>query len=443
MGPFRAGRAAATAAPSPRRALAVAAAVAAAVVGAAAVATTAAAQACANRVARCNGRVDYFRNKVKPIAHATTLTGLRYTNTYVDVTVQAVEGQPPIRYRLVRCGCNAPAAGRVRLFVPPVRVYVGDTSTLSQVVLEIGALDRVAVIGSVFNTYSPEVRRRVAAGRIASLIPSSTVFTPPYAQLLNGSLTRVTGSSAPLLALIPSRAVAAFTKAVGNRIPYVTSGELDELTPLGRAEYVKFFGIVMDRSGRADDAYDAIVRRYNNAKRLAAGARGRPSTLVGFPFGGVWTQPGEKEYSARFLADANADHRYQADGKTLPTRLSGAQIVRQFGSAEVWVNAGLYPGSRSLTLDKLLADDPKLTADVFSKLRSVRCGQVWSNQRRVSADGLANDYFEEGAVRPDKILEDLVRLYHPSVRVPGNFHFYYWLGKPSRLTCPTGFGFGR
>lgn len=109
----------------------------------------------------------------------------------------------------------------------------------------------------------------------------------------------------------------------------------------------------------------------------------------------------------------------------------------------MWVNTGLYPGSRALTLDKLLPDDPKLTADVFSKLRCVWCGQLWSNQRRVWANGLANNYFEEGAVRPDKILEDLVRLYHPSVWVPGNFHFYYGLGKPSRLTCPTGFGFGR
>ncbi|GAB0498297.1 hypothetical protein MMPV_009638 [Pyropia vietnamensis] len=426
-----------------RRALAMAAAVTLVVVVAAAAANGAAAQACARRVARCNPRVDYFRNKVKPIAHATTLSGLRYTNTYVDVTVQAEEGKAPIRYRFVRCGCRAPAAGRVRIYVPPAKVYVGDTSTLSQVVLEIGSLDRVAVIGSVFYTYSPTVRRRVAAGRIASLTPSSTIFTPPYAQLLNASLTKVRGSSTPLLALIPSRAVKTFKEAVGNRIPYVTSGELDEVTPLGRAEYVKFFGIVMDRSGQADDAYDAIVRRYNNAKRLAARARARPSTLVGFPFGGVWTQPGEKEYSARFLADANADHRYQRDGKTLPTSLTGAQIVRDFGSAEVWVNAGLYPSSPSLTLDQLLADDPKLTANVFSKLRSVQCGRVWSNQRRVSADGLANDYFEEGAVRPDKILEDLVRLFHPSVRVPGDFHFYYWLGRPSRLRCPTASLFGR
>lgn len=442
MGSSCAGRVAvASARSSLRRALAVAAAVALLLVATAAAPAGAAAQACGRRVRRCNPKVDYFRNKVKPIAHATTITGLRYRNTYVDVTIQAVEGKPPIRYRFVRCGCSAPAAGRVRLFVPPARVYVGDTSTLSQVVLEIGSLSRVAVIGSVFNTYSPEVRRRVARGRIASLIPSSTVFSPPYTQLLNSSVTRVRSSS--LLALIPTRAVGAFTKAVGKRIPYVTSGELDELTPLGRAEYVKFFGIVMDRSGQADDAYDAIVRGYNNAKRLAAGARARPSTLVGFPFGGVWTQPGEREYSARFLADANADHRYQADGKTLPTRLSGAQIVRQFGSAEVWINAGLYPGSPSLTLDQLLADDPKLTKNVFSKLRSVRCGQVWSNQRRVSADGLANDYFEEGAVRPDKILEDLVRLYHPSVKVPGNFHFYYWLGKPSGLECPTASLFGR
>jgi len=404
--------------------------------------TGAAAQACANRVRNCDPSRNYFTNRVKPIAHATTIRGLRYTNTYVDVTIAALEGKPPIRYRFVRCGCRAPSSGRVVISIPPAAVYVGDTSTLSQVALEIRALNTVAVIGNVFSTYSPEVRRRVAAGRIRSLIPSAAEFSPKYARLLDASVTGVSGSRAPLLALIPSRAIKPFRAAVGNRLRFVTSGELDEVTPLGRAEYVKFFGIVLDRSGTADRAYDTIVRRYGAAKRLAAGARRRPSVLTGFPFGGKWNQPGEKEYAARFLADANADHRYQSNGKVLATTLSGAQIVRQFGSAEVWVNAGLYPGSSSLTLDELLADDPKLSNAVFKKLRSVQCGRVWSNQRQVSPDGLANNYFEEGAVRPDKILSDLVRLFHPNVRVPGTFNYYYWLGRPSGLKCPTSNLFG-
>lgn len=54
----------------------------------------------------------------------------------------------------------------------------------------------------------------------------------------------------------------------------------------------------------------------------------------------------------------------------------------------------------------------------------------------VSPDGRANNYFEEGAVRPDKVLADLVRLAHPTAAIPGSFNFYYSAGRASNLTCP-------
>lgn len=421
-----------------RRPTAALAVVATAVVVAAAAARLAAAQECLSPVATCDGSVDLFPTKIDPIRHSTTLTNLAYTPVYADIDVTVDEGEPPLRYRFVRCGCVgvAPAGGRTVVAVPPARLYVGDTSTLSQLATEVSALDRVAVIGNVFVTYSPTVRRRVEAGLTRSLVTDPSVFSADYTQLLNNTVTGGGDGRGPLLALVPSRDRGRFVNETGNAVPFVSVGELLELTPLGRAEYVQFLALLTDRPTQGNTAFAFIRSSYEASMAAAAAAVRRPSVLVGFPFGDSWTQPAERSYAAALMADANLDHRYQSDNATVATSLDLPATVADFGSADLWINAGLFPGSPDLTLDELLAANATQTELAFSRLEAVRCGQVWINQREVSPDGTANNYFEEGAVRPDKVLADLVRLAHPTAAIPGSFNFYYSAGRASNLTCP-------
>ena len=48
---------------------------------------------------------------------------------------------------------------------------------------------------------------------------------------------------------------------------------------------------------------------------------------------------------------------------------------------------------------------------------------LYNNNRRTNAQG-SNDYWESGAVRPDIVLSDLLKILHPEL-VPGWQLYYY------------------
>ncbi len=57
------------------------------------------------------------------------------------------------------------------------------------------------------------------------------------------------------------------------------------------------------------------------------------------------------------------------------------------------------------------------------RLKAVREKRVYNNNRRVNNEG-GNDYWESGVLRPDRILEDLVSIFHPNI-LKGHTLFYY------------------
>mgnify|MGYP000759715201 CR=1 FL=1 len=80
--------------------------------------------------------------------------------------------------------------------------------------------------------------------------------------------------------------------------------------------------------------------------------------------------------------------------------------------ADVWLNVGNIP-----TLGELRTRYPK-----FADVRCVRQGAVYNCDRRITPAG-GNDYWESGVVRPDLVLRDLIRIFHPEL-VSEDFYYY-------------------
>jgi iron complex transport system substrate-binding protein len=59
----------------------------------------------------------------------------------------------------------------------------------------------------------------------------------------------------------------------------------------------------------------------------------------------------------------------------------------------------------------------------FADFHSWKTGAVYNYNRRVNDIG-SNDYWESGAVNPQLILADLIRILHPGV-LPQDSLFYY------------------
>ena len=89
-----------------------------------------------------------------------------------------------------------------------------------------------------------------------------------------------------------------------------------------------------------------------------------------------------------------------------------AQIQRA-ADADIWINGG---GWRSRA--HMLQDEPRYVA-----FKAYRNGQVWVYEKRQQSSGL-NDYWTRSVSRPDLVLADLVKIFHPSLLEPHLLEWY-------------------
>lgn len=400
--------------------------------------------ACHDRVSNCDAAVDYFPDK--PIFQdALTITKLDFMNTHVDIeiaTPNTDSEQTLSKFRLIRCGCEHIASSKpphpttTLVSVPPTGVYADDTIILTILFTELDAADFVKAAGAIAaNAYTPQIRQ-AAANNSFALIPGF-----PASLKVAGISAVADTVDVAILSQFSAPAYREALQSGATSVPFLLVAESAEETPLGRAEWIKFLGLVVGRVPKANKAYDAIKARYNALKENAFSSaparlrRHRPSVFFNLPsnFSGTWTYPviGGAQYMARFVSDANADYRFANDSSKTTALFTDAQVLQYFASASHWINVGFYPAKSDTTLDSLFASPnfPEQQKETWKQLAAVKCRNVWSNSKRIPEGGLGNDYFEQAVVRPDMLLDDLIAIFHPDLsdRNANNLTFYYSL----------------
>jgi iron complex transport system substrate-binding protein len=77
------------------------------------------------------------------------------------------------------------------------------------------------------------------------------------------------------------------------------------------------------------------------------------------------------------------------------------EALRLAMRADFWLNLG-----QIASIEELCAVAPH-----FTKVGAVRAGRVYNNTKRTN-ESRGSDFWESGAIRPDVILEDLVKILH-------------------------------
>jgi iron complex transport system substrate-binding protein len=281
-------------------------------------------------------------------------------------------------------------------------------------------------------TYIPQIAAIGEAGSIVGVDNAASVTAPEIrSRLASGATVETTRNGVPNVELIISLAPdAIFTYGVGNEwdqhpklaeagLPVVLSGEWNEAEPLARAEWIEFIAAFYDREAVASAYYRKVAKEYERVRSLAAGAKERPAVLVNGPFQGTWTVSGGKSYMARFLADAGSSYLWADDPGTGGLSLSVESVYLRALKADFWLNPALGVNRKA----DLLVLDPRLAS-----LPAVVAGNVWNDTLRMSPGG-GSDYFESAILNPDKVLVDLVKIFHPALLADRPFTYYKNVGK--------------
>ena len=185
-------------------------------------------------------------------------------------------------------------------------------------------------------------------------------------------------------------------------IPVILNGDWLEEKPLGRAEWLKFFGALYDKSSLADSLFNTIADDYNSAKQIALKAKERPSILSGTLFKGVWNLPAGDSFVAQFLEDANTNYYWKNTKGTGSLSLNFESVLDKAQNAEFWIAPGYSTSFKQL----------KNTYAHYSKFEAVKNKQVYTFALTKGATG-GVIYYEEAPIKPHIVLKDIIKITHP------------------------------
>jgi iron complex transport system substrate-binding protein len=122
---------------------------------------------------------------------------------------------------------------------------------------------------------------------------------------------------------------------------------------------------------------------------------------------------GGNSFQARFYKDAAAEYIWSDFKQNGSVPLDIEVVLKEGAHADFWMN----PGDKQ-SIDEILSAYPS-----FSSFKSIKEGRVYSNYGLSNRFG-ANEVWERGVVRPDLILMDLARIFHPEIMQDRDLYFY-------------------
>lgn len=195
------------------------------------------------------------------------------------------------------------------------------------------------------------------------------------------------------------------------RIPIIETADYMETSPLGRAEWIKLYGLLLG-SSKADSLFSAIEKEYLQLKAEAAKLPLGLSILTERKTGNVWYVPGGKSTMGILLRDAHAKYIFADDQHSGSLSMSPEQIIAKGNQIDVWVFK--YFGGNALTKQDLLAE-----YQGYQALKAFQSGNIYET------DTSCEPYFELTSFHPEILLREFIILSHPEAGDKfGKLRFY-------------------
>lgn len=239
-----------------------------------------------------------------------------------------------------------------------------------------------------------EYKEGVAEGRIANLGNS-----------MQPSLEKIIDLNPDALLPSPFENSGGLGRVERLGIPIIWCADYMENTPLGRAEWIRFYGRLFGREREADSIFCTIEGRYQELCAEALAAKTKPRLLPEMPWSGQWTLPGSGSSSTRLYADAGADYLFADLKGNGGIPLSTEKVVDKGISADIWLIKHHGPLSRQ----QMNADTPLLAA--------IKAPVWW-------CDTSETLLYEETPFHPERLLENLIAILHPELGIKPEHEYF-------------------
>lgn len=197
-------------------------------------------------------------------------------------------------------------------------------------------------------------------------------------------------------------------------IPIIETADYMETSPLGRAEWMKFYGLLFKSEERSDSLFSSIEKEYLALKAEAAKLPQGLSILTERKMGSVWYVPGGKSTMGILLKDANAKYIFADDTHSGSLAYGPERILSKGTQIDVW--AFKYFGGKALSKSDLLAE-----YEGYKALKTFNQNSIYQ------VDTSTQPYFELTSFHPEILLREFIILAHPKATQFGKLRFYQHL----------------
>lgn len=198
-------------------------------------------------------------------------------------------------------------------------------------------------------------------------------------------------------------------------IPIIECADYMETSPLGRAEWMRFYGLLFGRTQKADSLFAEVEKNYNELKALVAPISYAPSVISELKNGSAWYVPGGNSTSARLYEDAGANYAFAADTHSGSVPLAFETVFDKGQNAEFWLIK--YNQATDKTYRELEQDyAPYAGFRAFKERNIYGC-----NTNHVLL-------YEDSPFHPDWLLKDLIKIFHPTLLEEYELKYFTKLG---------------
>lgn len=297
----------------------------------------------------------------------------------------------------------------------PVENSAVFTSPHCQLLYELGCGQAIRGVCDLDYINIPDVKKRAASagnhGSSSAIADCGSSMAP--------DIERIIALEPEAILVSPFENSGGYGKLDKLHIPLIEVADYMETSPLGRAEWMKFYGMLFEKSdakdskteissskagifqSKTDSLFAKIEKEYLNLKAAAKKLPAGLSVLTERKTGSVWYVPGGQSTIGILLKDANARYIFSEDQHSGSLAMSPEQILARAKNIDVW--AFKYFGGKPLSRSQLLQE--------YAGYKSLA---AFGSSRIYQVDTSREPYFEITSFHPEVLLREFILLSHPA-----------------------------
>ncbi len=293
---------------------------------------------------------------------------------------------------------NLPEGDIIRTPISNMLCYVSVHSSLFN---ELGALDAIGAVGDSKYMYIDKLQEDIKSGKVKECGASKAI-----------NVEQIIDVAPDAVIISAMEDNASYAKLLNVGIPVIECADYMETGPLERAEWMRFYGMLVGKREKADSIFSQIETEYNALKEKVKNLPNKPTVLDGKKLNSAWYVAGNKSTTGQLITDAGGKYIFTDETSNGSVPYSPEVVLDRGIDADIWM-------LKYYKDDKLTLKDIENDWFGYSKLKAFKDKRIYA----VNLD--KTDFYMVTPFHPEVLLREYVSFFHPEVMPEGYTTKYY------------------